>query len=579
MTGPPTAATEGPPPSPFVAGVAAYTPARPSAPTDLHLDGNEGAEPSQWLLEQLAEAGPGVIRRYPKPGILEAELARCVGVEAEQVVVTAGGDDAIDRICRAVLAPGRELILPVPTFVMFERAARLTGAVTREVSWREGAYPREAVLAAVSEATAMIAVVSPNNPTGAVATPEDLVALSEGAPNALLLVDLAYTEFADEDLTATALGLPNALVVRSLSKAWGLAGLRVGFAAGPKKIVDWMRAAGLPYAVSSPSLALASAWLERGAGEVSSFVDRVRGERALLSDLLSRLGARPRESHANFVLAGFDEPIWVRDALAGLGIGVRAFPTEPLLDGCLRITCPGSAPAMARLSEALETVLEPEALLVDMDGVLVDVSRTYRRAVVETARRFGVELTDDAPREAKARPGTNNDWVLTRDLLAEAGVEVSLEEVTERFEELYQGTPDEPGLCALEELTVSRALLERLRGRARLAVVTGRTREDALRTLDGAGLTELFETMVCMHDAPSKPDPAPLRLAMERLGVRRAWMLGDTVDDITAARRAGVLPVGVLLPGDEAPGSAQALVRAGAARVLSSVKEVEELLP
>ena len=113
----------------------------------------------------------------------------------------------------------------------------------------------------------------------------------------------------------------------------------------------------------------------------------------------------------------------------------------------------------------------------------------------------------------------------------------------------------------------------------RLAIVTGRTREDALRTLDGAGISDLFETLVCMHDAPSKPDPAPLRLAMERLGVSRAWMLGDTVDDIAAARAAGVLPVGVLLPGDDSSGAAEALLKTGAARVLRSLTEVEELLP
>jgi HAD superfamily hydrolase (TIGR01548 family) len=478
-----------------------------------------------------------------------------------------------------MLAPGRELLIASPTFEMFSRFAKLTGAQVREVAWPTGPFPTDAILELVDDATGVIAVVSPTNPTGAVAAADDLRRLSEAAPHALLIVDLAYVEFADVDLTGAALDLPNAVVIRSMSKAWGLAGLRVGYALGPAEIVGWMRAAGLPYAVSRPSLAMATAWLREGQDEVTSFVARVRREREQLTATLTGLGAEVYPSEANFVLARFANGLWVRDALAGLGISVRAFPDRADLEGCLRLTCPGDEAAFARLDRALHTVLAPEALLLDMDGVLVDVSASYRQAILQTAAGFGVVLSVDDVREAKRLPEANNDWILTRRLLLAQGIDVPLEQVTERFEEVYQGTPDEPGLRRFDRLTVPRALLERWKSRVRLAIVTGRPRRDAERFLAEAGVADLFEVVVCMEDAPRKPDPAPARLALQRLCSARAWMLGDTPDDALSARAAGVLPVGVRAAGESTGEGDDALINAGAGRVLPSLDALDELLP
>lgn len=351
-------------PSPLLGEVTAYAPPRASAPIDLHLDGNEGLPPPAELLDAVARAGPEAIRRYPDARPLELEIARSVGVPPERVLVTAGADDALERILRALLAPGREVVLPVPTFGMIARYAALAGGTVVEVPWQDGPLPVSELLDRVTERTAVVTVVSPNSPSGLVATVRDLEELSEGAPDALLLVDLAYTEFADADLTAAALALPNAVVTRSFSKAWGLAGLRVGWAAGSQQVIDWMRVTGHPYAVSTPSLTLALERFRSGQSDVLRFVARVREQRSRLAALLSRLGATSLPSQGNFVLGRFADGPWVRDALAGLGIGVRLFPGKPLLEGCLRITVPGEAGAFARLCHGLETVLAPRSVLV-----------------------------------------------------------------------------------------------------------------------------------------------------------------------------------------------------------------------
>ena len=112
-----------------------------------------------------------------------------------------------------------------------------------------------------------------------------------------------------------------------------------------------------------------------------------------------------------------------------------------------------------------------------------------------------------------------------------------------------------------------------------LALVTGRPRRDAERFLERFGLADLFDVVVTREDAALKPDPAPVRLALERLGVERAWMVGDTPDDLVAARGAGVLPLGVVPPGADPSRTRTTLEAAGAARVLSRTEDLTALLP
>ncbi len=564
---------------PALAGMSAYAPPRHPAPVDLHLDGNEGATPPEALLQGLQGLHADELRRYPDARPLEAELARRFGVEPGRVLVTAGGDDALERALRTVVGPGRTAVLPTPSFEMLGRFVRLSGGEVVEIPWPEGtAFPIEAFLAALGPSTAAVAVVSPNNPTGMAATADDILRIARAAPAVLVLADLAYVEFADEDPTPALLPQPNVVVFRTLSKAWGLAGLRVGYAIAPAKVAGWMRAAGLPYPCSRPSLALAGARLATGEAGVRFFVATVRAQRQRLSELLASLGAQPFPSQANFLLARFRDAAWVRDGLAGLGIAVRAFTGHPRLEGRLRVTCPGDAADFERLQHALRSVMDPQALLFDMDGVLADVRDSYRQAVVAAAAAFGVAVTPAEVAEAKRQPDSNNDWVVTRRMLGARGVEVPLQAVKDRFEEAYQGTPDAPGLWTRERLAVPREALARLAARRPLGIVTGRPRGDAQRFLRHAGVESLFRVMVCMEDGPGKPDPAPVVLALRRLGVDRAWLLGDAPDDVRAARAAGVVPLGAVTPGEDADEAGAALLAAGAARILAGVPDLEALL-
>jgi phosphoglycolate phosphatase-like HAD superfamily hydrolase len=258
------------------------------------------------------------------------------------------------------------------------------------------------VAAAVTPATSIVAFVSPNNPTGSVGTADDLRALAAAAPNAILLADFAYIEFADRDLTDVALSLPNCVVVRTLSKAYGLAGLRVGYAIGPREVIGWMRAAGGPYAVARPSVALAMARLTRDDGGMKRFVEQVRADRLRVEETLAAYGATSTRSQGNFVYTTMDDPLWVRDILAGLGIAIRAYPGHPRQGNSLRITLPGNQGECDRLIHALRSAFSPEAIIVPHEGVLesIEASTAEREAFGKLALRVPVGVCSNALRPA-----------------------------------------------------------------------------------------------------------------------------------------------------------------------------------
>jgi HAD superfamily hydrolase (TIGR01548 family) len=393
-----------------------------------------------------------------------------------------------------------------------------------------------------------------------------------------LLLDLAYVEFADNDPTLLALQWPNVVVTHTFSKAWGLPGLRVGYALGDPTVIEWMRAAGEPYAVSTPSIHLARTQLTHHKTHLDTHTAQVRKERNSLEDLFATYRCPVARSQANFVFAQTTDALWVRDALAGMGISIRAFPNQDALAGWLRITCPSDDIALQRLEHALHTVFSPQAMLFDMDGVLVDVSGSYRQSILETAASYGITITGEDIRIAKAEGNANNDWKLTQRLLAKAGIDAPLDEVTARFEALYQGTPTREGLRKRETLRLDATWLTALREEMPLGIVTGRPRSDALRLLEEHHLTPLFDAVVCMEDAPAKPDPQPVQLALQALGVSRAWLLGDTPDDLWASRRASVLPIGIIAPGEDTQKATHTLTSAGAARVLHDPATLMALL-
>lgn len=318
----------------------------------LRLDHNERLFPAPELVRLLSQVPASALTRYPEAAGLEAALGEAWDLDADRVLLTAGADDAIDRVCRRWLADGREMITVTPTFEMIPAFATLAGGRVRSIPTLDDPAPLGPILDRIGERTGLVGVISPHNPTGTVAPVERILAIADSLPaNAALLVDLAYVEFADRDPTRELLQRDNILVVRTLSKAWGLAGLRTGFVLGPAAAIGDLRAGGAPFPLAGPSIWLAERALALGDRVTATYVAAVRREREQLVSALLVSGAEPFESQANFVLASTDRAAALYRGFRRRGIAIRRFPNFPDL---VRITLPGDEATFRHLLRVLD---------------------------------------------------------------------------------------------------------------------------------------------------------------------------------------------------------------------------------
>lgn len=347
-------------PSDRLGDLTPYEAPRPDPAVTLALDSNEGAPLDATTLRALSAVTAESVARYPDASPLEARLAQTLGVDPARVVLSNGGDDAIDRVCRAILNPGDTLLTHAPGFVMIPRWARLSGARVRSIDWLDGPFPLEGVLGGIDATTRLVALVSPCNPTGRAIDPDAIEAVADRCASlgALLMLDQAYAEFDDADPATRLLGRDHVVIVRTFSKAMGAAGLRLGYSVAPQRVASWLRTVGGPYPVSAPSIALGGSILG-GIDARRALIARTAEHRDALTARLRAGGARVTESRANFVLARFDDAASVHASLLGQGVRVRRFaPSSPVHDR-LRITVPADPAQMNQLTDALGRALSP----------------------------------------------------------------------------------------------------------------------------------------------------------------------------------------------------------------------------
>jgi HAD superfamily phosphatase len=188
-------------------------------------------------------------------------------------------------------------------------------------------------------------------------------------------------------------------------------------------------------------------------------------------------------------------------------------------------------------------------VVFDMDGVLVDVSESYRETIARTAESFtGAAVSREKIQEYKNQGGFNDDWELTHHIIGQAGVEVPFEEVKARFQELFLGAAND-GLILRERWVARPGVLERLADRYRFALFTGRPEAEVRITLDRFAPSLVFDPVIAMENVGNrKPAPDGLLAILERENGGRAYYVGDTVDDARCARAAGVPFIGIAGP-------------------------------
>lgn len=324
----------------------------------LRLDFNENTLTcSPAVGKVLANISTGALTRYPERAPAEAKVAEYLGLAADQVVLTNGVDEAIHVLFEAFLDAGDELLLPVPTYTMYEVYASATDARVVAVQAGEDLeMPVQKLLDAITPRTKIIAIANPNSPAGTVITRAQIEQIARRAPHAIVLIDEAYFHFHGETVIDLIGAIPNLMIARTFSKAYGLAGLRVGVLAGAKETMGWVRRVLSPYSVNSVALACLPAALEDTA-YLNWYVSEVLAAKAEFEASLDAEGIRRWPSRANFVLV----EIGPRHAefvqrMHSMGVLVRDRSNDPGCDGLVRITI-GTREQMAGAATALQQTM------------------------------------------------------------------------------------------------------------------------------------------------------------------------------------------------------------------------------
>jgi len=356
--------------SPHLRGLIPYAPGKPIEEVERELGIRDSVKvasnenplgPSPLALAALGPALAGV-HRYPDGGghALRHALGRHWGVSPEEVLLGNGSNELLELVGRCFLLPGDEAVYAAQSFVVYDMVAQMTGATKVVVPLRSLAHDLDAMRRAVTPRTKIVFLANPNNPTGTAVPPAAIEAFLEGLPaEPVAVVDEAYYEYLPPELRPDALRLVRGgrrvLVLRTFSKIYGLAGLRIGYGIGPADLVALLNRLRAPFNTSSLAQVAATAALQD-----TQHVARTRAlteaGRKYLTEQFQALGLSVAPSQANFLLVDVGRPgVAVSEALLRQGVIVRpmggyGFPTH------LRISV-GTAQENERCIAALKAVL------------------------------------------------------------------------------------------------------------------------------------------------------------------------------------------------------------------------------
>lgn len=357
-----------PPPRPALADPALVRPnrARPETrdPTRLWLDKNENPDRNLAAVvrEVIAGLPPEAHLSYPDLAPLYQKLARHAGVGAENLLLSPGSDGAIRAVFETFVSPGETVVLTAPTFAMYPVYGRIFGArvvsVEYEPSKSGPLLPAEVLIEAIArERPRLVCLPNPDSPTGTVFALSDLdrIVAAAGQAGAVMLVDEAYYPFHPETAVPLIAWHPHLVVVRSTGKAWGMAGLRIGYAVADARVAATMHKARPMYEVGTFSAAVFDGMLDRHA-EVIASVRRLQAGKAEFLNAMEALGFAVFRGAGNFCHVAFGARAEkVHAALVDLVYYRKDF-TEPCLKGFSRFSAATPEqffPIIARIQKAV----------------------------------------------------------------------------------------------------------------------------------------------------------------------------------------------------------------------------------
>jgi len=547
----------------------------------IRLDLNENTRGcSPKVIEVIRNFQPGPVGVYPEYSELIERLAQQFKIPPENILLTNGADEGIRIVFETYVENNDEVLLPVPIYSMYEIFAKMMGSEIVSVFYnKDFSFPTNQLLKSVTSDTELIVIINPASPTGTSIEKGDLLKILDKASDAIVLLDETYYHFANKTYVDLIKEFKNLIVIQTFSKIYGLAGLRLGILLSDVQNINNLKKVKSPYSVNAIAVAAGIAALE-DKRYVEGVIQNIILDKEFLVGELTQLGFEARLTKTNFILLNVGKLVdKIYQKLLEQNILVKNISDLPLMNGYLRITV-GTHRENQLFLEALKNIILPEVILFDMDGVLVDVSNSYRLAIKKTVENFSnKEITFKDIEAYKNRGGYNNDWDITEAILKNLGISVSRNEIIQSFQQYYLGN-NFNGFIENEKWLLERSTINKLKQNYKLGIVTGRPRIEAEYALKKAGFDKDFDVLITMEDVGGKDKPAPygIDLALKKLPAKRAVFLGDNVDDVKSAINACVTPIGVIPPHTNVKEATKTLEKFGAKHILENVNEITKVL-
>lgn len=539
----------------------------------LKLDSNESDfGPSPKVLDAIKNISEEDIKFYPFYGELLEKLAEFHGINAENIILTAGADEAISAILGTFLDCGQNVLTVTPSFVMPKIYSQLKGLNYIETPYQDKwIFPKNEILENISNAD-LIHLTTPNSPTGETISRATIEEIVKKSSEKAVIIDETYSNYAGETHIDLIDGNNNIFITRSFSKDFALAGLRLGYIITDSKNIVELRKYLSPYNVSTITVKAGLAALQD-----IEYLENVKIETEKSKEILraefEKLGAKVYDSKTNFLCVDFElKADFIYKRLLDNKIKVKYYAQTPHLENCFRI----GIPKPENVQKILDALKIRPTVAFDMDGVIVDASKSYRVAVEKTFNHFSSQnIMQNEISEAKKLGGLNNDWDLTDYLLRKYRFNVDYENIVKIFQGFYKELAD------IEELLIDEEFLKELSKTYNLAVFTGRLNSEALFTLNKHDIAKYFCPIITLDDVSidhQKPDCRGLEMIKERIITDKIYYLGDTVDDMICAFDGKASGIGVLPPQDKSEELKNLLKSKNAMVVLEKTTDLIEFL-
>lgn len=512
---------------------------------------------------------------YPEYPVLIEKLAATYGIACENVILTNGSDEGIMVVANTFIEPGEDTaIVSKPCFAVIPHSLKLAGANLVSVDVLPNLeFNIEGIEKALQNGAKLAFFATPENPTGSQIPADIIEGWCKEYPNTLIVIDEAYGEFSGTTVLPLIEKYNNLLILKTFSKAWAMAGLRLGCVFGQVQLIDYLKIVTPVFSVNNAAIWSALKLLDQ-CEEVKTYVSAVNARKQRLVQALEERQFEVVSGAGNAVLLSLgilagkfcefcrEEKVLVRNR------SKQVFPGDEFdpMWGRIRISI-GTDEEQEQFLAALDKFRKSYGIIFDLDGTLVDTSASFDETVAQMVDKYsGEPLQPDELRKLREEGGFNDDWVASIELLKRRGVSISVRDFSPEATKLYLSLAP-----SAETLLMEVEALKKLAKRFPIFIVTGRTRPE-YDPVWGERLNPLFKRVYCLDDIAglgAKPSPDYLSRNLKDFDLKYGVYIGNSVDDMNAALAAGIDRIAINTSASDA-----ALKEAGAQLIINNMSEL-----